>query len=90
MNNDPCKAFKNIWFWDKEIKKQTKFVTHMNLWKYGQILTIRKSLIIIRLKFSNKDECCFSSLTFLNSKLQATLNPHWPLVVGKYNQKFFT
>ncbi len=30
MNNDPCKAFKNICFWDKEIEKQTKIVTHMD------------------------------------------------------------
>jgi hypothetical protein len=27
----------------------------MDLWKYGQILTIQKSLIIKRLKFSKKD-----------------------------------
>ncbi len=31
MNNDPCKTFKNICFWDKKIKKQTKIVTHMDL-----------------------------------------------------------
>ncbi len=31
MNNDPCKAFKNICFWDKEIEKQTKITTHMDL-----------------------------------------------------------
>jgi hypothetical protein len=23
-------------FWDKEIEKQKKIVTHMDLWKYGQ------------------------------------------------------
>ncbi len=31
MNNAPCKAFKNIYFWDKEIEKQTKFAIHMDL-----------------------------------------------------------
>jgi hypothetical protein len=54
MNNDPCKAFKNICFWDKEIEKQTKITTHMDLWKYGHILTIQKPFIIKRLRFSNK------------------------------------
>jgi hypothetical protein len=39
-------------FWDKEIEKQTKIATHMDLWKYGQILTIQKSLTIKWLKFS--------------------------------------
>jgi hypothetical protein len=42
MINDPCKAFKNICFWD---------TTHMDLWKYSQILTIQKSLIIKQLGF---------------------------------------
>ncbi len=55
MNNDPCKTFKNIYFWDKEIEKQTKIATHMDLWKYGQILIIQKSLIIIQLNFQIKD-----------------------------------
>ncbi len=31
MNNAPCKAFKNICFWDKEIEKQTKIATYMDL-----------------------------------------------------------
>jgi hypothetical protein len=43
MNNDPCKAFKNmghysyglcdpcICFWDKKIEKQTKIAIHMDL-----------------------------------------------------------
>jgi len=31
MNNDPCKAFKNICFWGKEIQKQTKITTNMEL-----------------------------------------------------------
>ncbi len=38
---------------------------------------------------SVKDECCFSSLAFLKNKLWATLDPHLPLVVGMYNQKFY-
>jgi hypothetical protein len=54
MNNEPCKAFKNICFWDREIEKQTKITTHMDLWKYGQILTIQKSLTIKQLRFSKK------------------------------------
>jgi hypothetical protein len=36
-----------------------------------------------------EDERCFSSPAFLKSKLQATLDPHLPLVGGMYNQKFF-
>jgi hypothetical protein len=39
---------------DKKIEKQTKIVTHIDLWKYGQILTIQKSLIIKWLRFSKK------------------------------------
>jgi len=46
-NNAPSKTFKNIFF-------LTKFSTHMNLWKYGQILTIQKSLTIKWLRFSKK------------------------------------
>jgi len=46
MNNAPCQTFKNMCFWDNEIEKQTKIATHMDLWKYRQILTIQKSLII--------------------------------------------
>jgi hypothetical protein len=42
MHNDPCKAFKIICFWEKEIEKQTKIVIHMDLWKYDQISTIQK------------------------------------------------
>jgi len=44
MNNLPCKTFKNICFWDKEIKIKTKIVTHTNLWKYGQIFFHSKVL----------------------------------------------
>ncbi len=34
-------------FWDKIFEKtKTKIATHMDLWKYGQILTIQKSLTI--------------------------------------------
>jgi hypothetical protein len=36
-----------------------------------------------------ENEHCFSSLTFLKSKLQTTLDPHLPLVGGMYNQKFY-
>jgi len=41
-------------FWDKFFEKQTKIVTHMDLWKYDQILTIQKSLTIKQLRFSKK------------------------------------
>jgi hypothetical protein len=34
--------------------KTNKFATHMDLWKYGQILTIQKSLVIKWLRFSRK------------------------------------
>jgi hypothetical protein len=46
MNNDPCKAFKKYPFGTKKFKKKTKIATHMDLQKYGQILTIQKSLTI--------------------------------------------
>jgi len=36
-----CKAFLNIWFWDNFFEKQTKIATHMDFWKYGQILIIK-------------------------------------------------
>jgi hypothetical protein len=41
-------------FRTKKLKKITKIATHIDLWKYGQILTIQKSLIIKYLRFSNK------------------------------------
>ncbi len=47
-------------------------------------------MAIVHVLGNVKDESCFSSLAFLNSKLRAILNPHLPLVVGMYNQKFFT
>jgi hypothetical protein len=42
-------------FLDKEIEKQTKIATHMDLWKNGQILIIQKILIIKQLRFSNEN-----------------------------------
>jgi hypothetical protein len=35
-------------------KKKKKIATHMDLWKYGQILTIQMSLAIKWLRFSKK------------------------------------
>jgi hypothetical protein len=35
----------------QKIEKQTKIVIHMNLWKYGQILTIQKFITIKHLRF---------------------------------------
>jgi hypothetical protein len=54
MNNDPCKTFKNYAFGIKKIEKQTKIATCIDLRKYGQILTIQKSLTIKWLRFSKK------------------------------------
>jgi hypothetical protein len=53
-NNAPSKNFKKNWFWDKKIEKQTKIATHMDLWKYGQILTNQKSLTIKWSRLSKK------------------------------------
>ncbi len=52
MNNDPCKAFKKYVFWAKKLKTKQKI--HKDLRKYGQILSIQKSLIIKQLRFSRK------------------------------------
>jgi hypothetical protein len=52
MNNAPSKTFKKYVFQIKKIEKQTKIVTHRDLWKYGSILTIQKSLTIKWLRFS--------------------------------------
>jgi hypothetical protein len=46
-------------------------------------------MAIVHVLGNVEDERCFSSLAFLKSKLQATLDPHLPLVGGMYNQKFF-
>jgi len=46
-------------------------------------------MAIVNVLGNVEDECCFSSLPFLKSKLQATLDPHLALVGGMYNQKFF-
>jgi hypothetical protein len=46
-------------------------------------------MTIVHVIGSVEDEKCFSSLTFLKNKLQATLDPHLSLVVGMYSQKFF-
>jgi hypothetical protein len=45
------KLSKNMLLEQRNWKKK-KIGTHMDLWKYGQILTIQKSLIIKRLRFS--------------------------------------
>jgi hypothetical protein len=47
-------------------------------------------MTIVHVLRSVKDECYFSSLAFLSSKLRATLDPCLHLVVGMYSQKFFT
>ncbi len=40
------KTFRKYAFGTKKNEKQTKIATHMDLWKYGQILTIQESLAI--------------------------------------------
>ncbi len=35
----------------KKLKNKIKIATHIDLWKYGQILTIQKSLTIKQLRF---------------------------------------
>jgi hypothetical protein len=46
-------------------------------------------MAIVHVLGNVEDEHCFSSLAFLKTKLQATVDPHLPLVGGMYNQKFF-
>jgi hypothetical protein len=46
-------------------------------------------MTIVHVLGSVEDDKCFSSLGFIKNKLQATLDPHLPLVVGMYSQKFF-
>ncbi len=56
-NNAPSKTFKQYFLgqktWNNNNKKN-KIAIHMDLWKYGQILTIQKSLAIKWLRFSKK------------------------------------
>jgi hypothetical protein len=52
-NNAPFKNFKKYVFGTKKLKKN-KIVTHMDLWKYCQILNIKKSLTIKWLRISKK------------------------------------
>jgi hypothetical protein len=47
-------------------------------------------MVVVHVLGNVEDECCLSSLTFLKSKFEATLNPHLPLVIGMYNYKLFT
>jgi hypothetical protein len=58
-NNAPSKTFQNICFWEKKFEKIYQLgalviATHMDLWKYGQIWTIQKSLVIKWLNFSKR------------------------------------
>jgi hypothetical protein len=70
MHNDPCKVFKKKCFWDKEIEKQTKIATHMDLWKYDQIWTIQKSLTIKWLRFSKKKIFDMSLSFYISSYIE--------------------
>jgi len=48
----PSKVFKKYGFGGKKLKIKLKFIIHMDLWKYGQILTIQKfeTMIWLRLR----------------------------------------
>jgi hypothetical protein len=49
------KLSKNMFLGQRNWKKtKTKIATHMDLWKYGQMLTIQKSLYIKWSRFSKK------------------------------------
>jgi hypothetical protein len=48
------KLSKRYVFGTKNLKKKTKIAIHMDLWKYGQIWTIQKTLTIKWLMFSKK------------------------------------
>jgi hypothetical protein len=37
-----------------------------------------------------EDKCCFSSVSFLKTKLHNCLNPHLQLTLAMYAHKFFT
>jgi hypothetical protein len=54
MNNLLNEAFQKQSFWDKKFEKQKKITTHRDLWKYGPILTIQKSLTVKWLRFLRK------------------------------------
>jgi hypothetical protein len=43
-------------------------------------------MAIVHILRSVEDEKCFSSFAFFKSKLQATLDPHLPIVVGMCNE----
>ncbi len=47
-------------------------------------------MAIVHVLGNVEDELRFSFLAFLKNKLQATLDPHLPLVVGMYCQNFYT
>jgi len=70
-NNVPFKTFKSICFWDKEIEKQKKIVTHMDIWKYGQILTVQRSLTIKWLRFSEKKIPHMSLSSYITSYIES-------------------
>ncbi len=53
-NNAMSKTFLKYAFGMKKLKNKQNFIMYMDLRKYGQILTIRKSLVIKRLRFSKK------------------------------------
>ncbi len=47
-------------------------------------------LVIVQVIDFVKDECCFSMLTFIKTKLQDRLIMHLELVICMFRHKFFT
>jgi len=47
-------------------------------------------LVIVQVIGSVEDERCFSTLTFMKTKLQNILTTHVELVIWIFSQKFFT
>jgi len=55
INSAPSRFCGNIFLWGKKNWKVVQIAPSMDLWKYGPILTIEKSITIIWLNFHGKD-----------------------------------
>ena len=62
-----------------------KVLTHMFL----EYLKLTK-IALVHVIRSVEDECVFSSIAFLKSKLRNSLDPHLPMVVGMYSHKYLS
>jgi hypothetical protein len=47
-------------------------------------------LAVMQIIGSIEDECCFSTLAFMKTKLQNILTMHLELVIHMFSQKYFT